>query len=247
MKTKLFKLALSALTFGVAASVSATPFTENSPLGVTIPSAATKVGGIVIDLRGLNGTHVFAQLAASTLYVGTQTVTNQTIGSIAGFNSTIYAALGGGLSGAAIRVTLEDGDSEVGGFNFGESTIEVDGISFGGVSSVNVERTNSTGTASLSTGVGFRDDTLDTGWLTLTSGSLGALYTQLADGGLTFVWTDSQLDGNFLDFTQGVDGSLINVGSGPVVTPPTGTVPLPGTLGLMALGLIGFLGLKRKS
>jgi hypothetical protein len=41
--------------------------------------------------------------------------------------------------------------------------------------------------------------------------------------------------------TQGVDGSLIDVGQGPVITPtPTPGVPVPGTLLLGAgLGLVG--------
>jgi hypothetical protein len=241
MKTRAIKSLLAVSALGLSTLATATPFTETSPLG-----GVTAVGGIVIDLQGLNGAHVFAQISAATMYVGTQGVTNQTIGSIAGFNSTIYAALGGGLSGAAIRVTLFDGDSESGGFNFGESTITVDGVSFGDISTTAVQATNSTGTSASSTGVGFRNNTLDTGWLTMTSGNLGALYSELADGSLSFVWTDSQLDGNFLDFTQGVAGSLINVGTGPVVTPPTGSVPLPGSVALLSLGLLGFAGFKRK-
>jgi PEP-CTERM motif len=247
MQIQLFKPSLAALALSLSAAAAATPLTETSPLGVQIASGVSKVGGIVIDLQGSNGAHVFAQAAASSLFNGTQTVTNLTIGSITGFTPTVVTALGGGLSGAAIRITLEDGDSESGGFNFNESTVEVDGISFGGVSTVNVERTNALGTTTISSGVGFRNNVLDTGWLTLSSGNLGALYSALADGGLTFVWTDSGLDSNVLDFTQGVDASLINVGTGPVVTPPTGgTVPVPGSLALLGLGLFGLCRMSRK-
>jgi hypothetical protein len=241
-------LALAALAAFSPVVANATPFTETSPLGGAVPTGVTPVGGLVLDLEGLNGTRVFAQAAASSLFVGTQGVTNQTIGSISGFNATILSALGGGLSRAALRVTLDDGDSAAGEFNFNESTILVDGVSFGNVSSVDVQRTNSLGTMAISTGVGFRNSLLDTGWFTLLGASeLSALFLGLGDGTATFVWTDSQLDGNFLDFTQGVDGGLINVGTGPVVSPPAGTpVPEPGTLMTLGAGLAGLAALKRR-
>jgi hypothetical protein len=150
--------------------------------------------------------------------------------------------LGAGLTGAALRVTLWDGDSAKGQFNFNESTILVNGVNFGNVSSVAVQQTNSLGTSVISSGVGFRNELLDTGWFSLTdSTALATLFSSLSTGTATFEWTDSQIDRNILDFTQGVDGGLINSGSGPTVNPPTGQVALPGTLALVGVGLLASL------
>ncbi|MBS1799931.1 MAG: PEP-CTERM sorting domain-containing protein [Acidobacteria bacterium] len=43
----------------------------------------------------------------------------------------------------------------------------------------------------------------------------------------------------YYDFTQGLDSSVINVGSGPVVTPPTGATPEPSTFIMLGTGLVG--------
>ena len=59
----------AALGFFATAAL-ATPATEISPTGGALPAGVTRVGGIVVDLRGTNGTRVVSQLAASTLYRG---------------------------------------------------------------------------------------------------------------------------------------------------------------------------------
>jgi hypothetical protein len=56
--------------------------------------------------------------------------------------------------------------------------------------------------------------------------------------------TDSSPGDNVLDFTQGVDGGLINVGSPPVVA-PTG-VPEPGSLALLAAAFGAFAVTRRR-
>ena len=48
-----------------------TTYTTTSPTsGGALPEAVTEIGGIVLDLVGLNGVRVVAQLAASQLYEG---------------------------------------------------------------------------------------------------------------------------------------------------------------------------------
>jgi hypothetical protein len=248
---KPFKSLASTAALALYASASvATPLTETSPLSNTpVATGVTAVGGIVVHLQGQSGANVFAQASASSLFKGTQFVTNQQVGFLGGFTADILSALGSGLTGAAIRISLSDGDSERGGFNYNESRFQVDGVDFGSISNVSVEETDNSGASRISNGTGFRNDLLDTGWLQLTDvAALSTLFSALSDGTINFVWTDSQLDTNFLDFTQGLSGSVIHVGSGPVVTPPTppSGVPLPGSMALIGLGLLGFGMLRSK-
>ena len=251
LKTTMTLLALlgSCAVFGAA---QATTFTRNSPAGGTLPSGVTEIGGVVVDLIGSNHNRVVSELPASDLFVGycdggTPSSYNGnpcTIGIQTGFTSAVTDALGGGISEMAIRFTLEDGDTASGNFDYNDNTLRVNGFDFGNWSNVNAEQTDSSGTTSYGTsGGGFRDSLLDTGFFysndsTLLGNIFGSL---LSDQQLTFQIFDLDPYDNFYDFTQGIDGGLINVGQGPVVTPPTG-VPEPSGLGLMAFG-IGLIGL----
>lgn len=255
------KLLLAAVAVGslIAGAASATPFTRNSPTGGGLPGGVTEVGGIVLDLKGLSGTRVVTQLAASSLYVGfanSGTPVGQqgnplTIGTQTGFNASVLAALGGGLSSASVRITLFDGDSAPGDFDDGNAnTLLLDGVDFGFWSAPTTQQTNNTGTMLLSTTTGFGDDILSTGFFTNSNAaSLASLFTNLADGSVAFLLRDDRNPfDNFYDFTQGVDGGLINVGTGPIVTPPSG-VPEPATWAMMIVGfgLVGAAARRRRS
>ena len=94
--------------------------------------------------------------------------------------------------------------------------------------------------------LGFSNNELDTGWFySDDSTSLSALFDSIVSSEqLDFTLNDIDPYDNYFDFTQGVDGSLINVGSGPVVTP----IPEPSTYALMlgGLGLVGFMAARRR-
>ena len=206
-----------------------TDFTRTSPTSFgQIPSGFTEVGGIVLDLVGLDGTRVTSQLAASTLFEGffdggapTDFRGNPgTIGIQSGFSEATVAALGGGLTEIAVRLTISDGDTADGDFDFNENTLIINGVEIGNFSSVTTETTSSDGTIGFGQRLGFGDEALDTGWFyTNDPALLSAVFASLESGSVSFQLLDVDPFDNFFDFTQGVDGGIIDVGSGPNVSP----------------------------
>jgi hypothetical protein len=235
----------------LASSASATVFTRTSPTGGLLPGGVTEIGGLVLDLTGANGVRVVSQVAASSLYVGSPSSSENPllIGTQTGFTPAVIAALGGGLNAASIRVTLFDGDNQAGNFDFNQNSLTANGVSFGNFSAVATQQTNSTGLTLLSSGNGFGDNILSTGFFSLTDpAGLNTLFASLGVGTVAYRLVDVDPGDQFYDFTQGIDGGLINVGSGPVVQPPTGAVPEPATWAMIIAGF-GFVGasMRRRS
>jgi hypothetical protein len=196
-----------------------------SPAGGALPSGVTIIGGIVLDLVGTNGQRVVAQLAASDLYEGTVTTREQLIGTQTGLTPTFINTLGGGLSKVAVRVTLFDGDNAPSDFDFNQNRLLLNGFDIGNWSDVETVTTDGLGNpvSSPRPNFGFANEELDTGWFfTQDPAFLANFYNSLVSGqSVDYTFVDNTVAENFLNFKQGLDGSLIGGGGGggPIIDP----------------------------
>lgn len=248
MKTTFMAL-VGAAAIGAASSTSAATLSPTS--AGELPGAVSVIGGIVVDIVGLNGTRVVTQTAASSLFVGFAGSNPLTIGTQTGLDNSVTSQLGGGIAEMSVRVTLDDGDTAPGDFDDGENDLLINGIVFGDFSAVNTVETDSVGNV-LSSGTGFGDNDLDTGFFfNDDAGVLASIFAAIdASDEISFGLDDVDPFDNFFDFTQGIDGSLVNVGTGPVVTPPTppnpAAVPLPAAGWMLIAGLGGMAAVGRR-
>ena len=207
-----------------------TVFTRTSPtLGGPVPVGVTEVGGLVLDIVGINGVRVVAQIAASTLFDGfydggTPSSYNGnpgTIGVQGGFTAEALAALGGGIAQLAVRLTLYDGDTGPGNFDDNQNMMLVNGVTVGDFSRVATQITSEDGATLFAEAQGFPDEQLATGWLLVEdAAALANIHASLLSAGsLTIAVEDADPYDNYFDFTRGIDGSLIDVGSPPNVSP----------------------------
>ena len=194
--------------------------TTNSPAGGELPDAVTPIGGIVTDLIGLNDTRVITQLPASTLFSGFVFENPLTIGTQMGFSNVITDQLGGGIKRAAVRITLQDGDTAPGDFAFDTSFLLLNGVNFGNFSLVATLETDGVGALiSENPAGGFRNDTLDTGFFFLSDAGLLATFFNTLTSTEQILFQSDILNGeeSFLDFTAGLDGDLIDVITEPII------------------------------
>jgi hypothetical protein len=235
-----FSLVTATAIIGVATSSQASTFTRTSPTSSgLLPTAVSEVGGIVVDIIGVNGTRIVTQTAASSLFVGFAGTNPQDIGTQTGFTTATVNSLGGGIAQAAVRVTLFDGDTAAGNFDFNQNELLLNGIIFGNFSDVQTQETDGLGNPLSGgfSGGGFRNNLLDTGFFFSNDATLlGDLFTSLSTGSIVFSVDDASPFDNFYDFTQGVDSSLIDIEVPPIVTPPVST-PEPSSIG--GLGILG--------
>ena len=212
--------------------------TTTSPVGGNLPTSTPTVGGIVLDLIGSNGQRVIAYLGAATLYQDVSpAIRSQTpeivIGTQEGLTSTLLAGLGGGISQAAIRITLFDGDtsgpkiSASENQDFNQNTLLLNDINFGNWSTVETATTDSVGNkiSTNTSNIGFFNNELDTGWFSTNDSTiLSGFYTSLVNTGkVVYKLLDSVPGDNYRSFQQGLDASTIDSSSS---TPNVKIVPL---------------------
>ncbi|MFG1343216.1 Ig-like domain-containing protein, partial [Xanthobacter autotrophicus] len=188
-----------------------------SPTGTgSLPDDISDIGGIVLDLVGINGTRVVAQLPADSLYKGYAAGPLTVIGTQSGFTSEVISSLGGGIAKASVRVTLDDGDSAAGNFDIEDNQLFVNGTAFGDFSHVTTQITSADGQTDGSVQSGFPSGGLATGWFSISDpAQLEQFYQSLSSGSVTYALADEDPGDNFLDFTQGLDTSIVNAGTPP--------------------------------
>ncbi len=227
-----------------------TAFTMTSPVSRgELPGGVTAVGGVVLDLVGSNGRRVVSQLPASSLFTGTFNNGSPesfrgnpgTIGVQTGFTPETLNLLGGGLSELAVRLTVFDGDTAAGNFDFHDNELLLNDVLVGDFSDIVTQQTSQDGQTALSgsLGNGFRNNRLHTGFVySAQPAVLDAFFASLsATGEVAYRLFDADPFDNLFDFTLGVDGGLVDVGTPPAVvnTPPSIsaiTTDGPGTEGI---------------
>lgn len=243
-KFKMKMFMVMALMLGISFTSNATVITITSPTSSgNVSSSVSEIGGIVIDLVGTNGNSVVSQLSAASLFRGKLPTNPGVIGTQLGFTSSLLSQLGGGLSEVGVRLTLFDGDTASGDFDFNANFLLLNGFNIGNFSSVLVDNTNSTGTASFGQSLGFGDSDLSTGWFYSNNSTfLNNLFGSLISNEQIVVAIDD-IDGvgdNYLDFKQGLDAGLISVGMSPSLT-TVSPVSAPNNLAIILLGFISLL------
>lgn len=193
-----------------------TTLTMTSPTtGGALPTGVTAVGGIVLDLVGLNGVRVVAQVSAASLFNGVFSPADgnpSLIGVLGGLSPQVLAQLGGGLSQMAVRLTVHDADASVGDIDFNDNFLTLNGIQIGNLSTPQTHATNQAGDLT-GAATGFQNSALSTGWFFVTdAGVLAAVFASLQSGNqASFGLFDRDPFDQGYDFTQGIQGSHFEI------------------------------------
>ncbi len=238
----------------IVSSIASAQFMTSPTSKGALPTSVSVVGGVVLDLVGTNNNRIVSQLSASSLFVGFANTGTPvsfqgnplTIGVQSGFTPALVAALGGGIAEAAVRFTLYDGDTALNNFDWFDNDLLLNGINIADWSTVTTYTHNSVGGGVGSPRSGFDNNALNTGFFHVTNSTvLASFYNSIvSSGSVAYGLLDEDPFDNFFDFTQGIDSSLIDVSTPPVVNP---VIPEPSTVGAFAvLGLLGLVYTRKR-
>ena len=193
-------------------------FFLKTPDGRDIPSSASKVGGIVLQLEGTNGVTLFTQTKASSLFEGRFSSSPGVVGTQGGLD---LSNLGGGLARVSMRWTIDDGDTSSGNFDNGDITLGLNGVSLESASGLTTYTHDNSGNNTTEAS-GFPNNLTATGWVTTTDSSkLSTIFSSITNNSntATFNLFDSDVNDNFFDFKQGIDAELSEQESAPNSAP----------------------------
>ncbi len=199
----------------------ATNFTMNVPgTALRLPTGYPEAGGIAIVFVGVNGNSYFQfsnptgafqgyqDTGTPAAFRGNPFTINNPIALDCGF-STCSTYFGGAIAQAYVRFTAYDGDTQVGGFDFNDITLRLNGFDLANWSGVTTEKTSNNGVTSFGFETGFGNNTLNTGWFSSTNAAL--LANILSTGRTTSQVFDRDRNDNFWDFTIGNSLSNTNI------------------------------------
>jgi hypothetical protein len=200
-----------------------TAFTMTSPIapGFFLPQIPP-IGGIVLDLVGLNGGRIETALTPSQLFQGyfnTGTPANYRgnpgiLGIQTGLTPLALNSLGSGLAAIAVRVTMDNGATGPGESDRHDDFLMLNGQTIGDFSDVFTEQTSSDGQTSVSFNQagGFRNNSLDTGYFTSTDPVFltGLFASILRTGEVVYQFQDNTPFEQPVDFTAGLTPGLAN-------------------------------------
>ena len=169
--------------------VEATPFTTTVPgTGLAVPDEYPEAGGAVIIMTGVNGNVYYQFSDPNGAFIGFQNrgrparfrgepvfTINDPIALDCGFR-TCNDYFRGQIARLDIRFSAFDGDTQVGGFDYQEISLIMNGFSVGNWSDRDTQVTNTSGLASVgaNNGIvgGFGNRTFNTGWFSSTNADL---------------------------------------------------------------------------
>ncbi len=191
----------------------ATPFTTTVPsTGVSLPDEYPEAGGVAMVLTGANGNIYyqfsdpagafvgFQQNGVPVAFRGNPFTINDPLFLDCGF-SPCSNYFGGSIVRLDVRFSAFDGDTQPSGFDENDISLLINGFNIGSWSGLTTEATNNNGTVSQGFGVGFGNNTFDTGWFSSTDPAL--LASILSTGTTTTQVLDDDPNDNFWDFRRG--------------------------------------------
>lgn len=204
---------LSVLFAGLATAAFSTPYTMTVPAtGVALPSGYPQAGGVAMVFTGANGNiyYQFSNPAGAfrgynsngqpVAFRGNPFTINNPIALDCGFSScTDY--FGGSIASIDVRFSAYDGDTQVGGFDYNDITLQLNGFNMGGWSNINAQNTDNAGTTSFGFANGFGNNVFTTSWFNSTNAAM--LSNILTTGSVTTQVLDDDPNDNYWDFRRG--------------------------------------------
>ena len=220
MKTTFKKLLCAAAAVGASMFATlgqATPYTMTVPdTGVPLPANYPEAGGVAIVLTGVNGNIYYQFSDPDGAFVGFQNTgqparfrgnpftINDPVTLDCGFRDCADY-FGGAIAQMDVRFSAFDGDTQVGGFDFDDISLIMNGVNVGSWSNLDTQVTNNSGTSAIgpNNGIvnGFGNGTFNTAWFRSTDPAL--LGNILATGQTTTQVLDDDPSDNYWDFTRG--------------------------------------------